>query len=413
MFGQAADRSLPPPLLQSMKSVGAVDSSIGGLYLPIGQIDPLLDTTANTYVTGSTSDAGLAGDGENASSTFVAHLLTPCFWQAHIRLTSAGLDRSLVPRNGRLVLRCEGFVMDFERDGVLGGQFAPLDPTKMEHRRLVVAKLKSFKENHEVTITYKQIAGALWRTYDDEQGTPQDEPITYAWLRKFMSNSTTVKPSGLQLNLIYRYLDSNGGWDRRTASRNQVADVADSLYFSLLNFFDVPELTTTNLLRRLPGIYRIYRPLLTHPDHFVIGVVLVDSDKERGVLSYKEYNAVQPLNGREGKHVTLLGYAFKKSNFVTFFSSDSSKSSIHITTFTSCEIQEDRFIVLLGGFFDTLGKKMYSGQVIMERINAVEASEASFHKLSEESCCLHREQLPPSIATFFNGASRTGDIIMY
>lgn len=301
--------------------------------------------------------------------------------------------------------------MDEERDGIPGRQYAPLRPGEERHRGLLQSKLKTYKE--ETGRTWGAIVGRVSDLLNREEKKKQPEPWTEDYLRKFVSDPESVKPSGHQMNVMYRFLDGEGAWDQRSAKRNEVSEIKDSTYFCLLEFFDVAEMSTTNLLRRLPGIYRIYRPVLTHPGHFVVGVVRLWSDIERGILRYEEYDAIQRMNGREPKHVTLKGYAFKKSNFVSLFASDSSKSSIHITTFTSCEIQDDQYIILFGGFFDTLGKQMYSGKVFMERVQELTNDEETFERLKADAKCISKSQVPPSILGFFERPGEADDIGLF
>lgn len=301
--------------------------------------------------------------------------------------------------------------MDDKRDRIPGRLFGPLQPKNLNHKMMLSQKIKRFKESER--LTFGAISNDV-RTFSIlESGKEDSDPWKDTYLRKFVSDPNTVAPSGEQMNLMYRFLDDAGAWDQRAESRKAVCKIPDALYFSLLEFFDVADITTTNLLRRLPGIYRIYRPVLTHPDHFVVGVVRIWPDNDRGLLFYEEYNAIQRMNGREPKHVTLKGYAFKKSNFISFFASDTSQSSIHITTFTSCEVQEDRYIVFFGGFFDTLGKQMYSGKVFMERVQDICISEETFEQLKAEAQCVERSKVPPSIMAFFDRPGETNDIGLF
>lgn len=301
--------------------------------------------------------------------------------------------------------------MNFERDGIPGRQYAPIDPGNKKHIRTLVSKLTSYKVS--VKLRYSQIVSELSDLHSEEKGMSASPPITDQYLRKFVSRPETVNPGGDVLNLIYRYLDKANAWDRRSALRNEISQIEDAQYFALLNFFDVPEKTTNNLMRRLPGIYRVYRPLLTHPGYFVVGVVFIEPDHRRGVLKFHEHDVLQKMNGREAKQVTLEGYAFKKSNFITFLASDTAKNSIHLTTFSSCELEDDQYTVLFGGFFDTLGKAMYSGQVFMERVRGKEATKEEFDVLSTESRCVSRSDLPPSIEEFFSGGAKSGDVALF
>lgn len=302
--------------------------------------------------------------------------------------------------------------MDERRDGIPGRQYAPLKPKHKPHKIVLAQKIRSFKDARG--LTFAAISNRVWDHLNAEEKTPQDEPWKEGYLRRFVNDPDDLTPTGQQMNLMYRFLDEQGAWDHRAASRDQVSQIEDVTYYALLEFFDVAEMTMTNLLRRLPGIYRIYRPVLTHPDHFVVGVVRIWSeDDHRGILFYEEYDAIQKMNGREPKHVTLKGYAFKKSNFVTLFATDSSRSSIHMTTFTSCEIQDDEYIALFGGFFDTLGKQMYSGKVLMERMRDIDHDEETFNRLKDEALCVSRSSVPPSILSFFDIPGASGDVALF
>ena len=301
--------------------------------------------------------------------------------------------------------------MDIGRDGIPGRQYAPLLPSESTHRRFLVEKLKAFKVDRG--LSYAQIIKSAEEYASPEHKRLGGELISNEYLRQFVAKPENTNPGAEVMNALYRYLDDNNGWDQRSARRNEVQRIPDAIFFTLLNFFDVAEKSTTNLMRRLPGIYRIYRPLLTHPGYFVVGVVLILPDERESILIFREHSALQALNGREAKKVDLEGYAFKKSNFVILFATDTAKSSIHATVFTSCEIEDDKYIVLFGGFLDTLGRQMYSGQVFMERVSGVEPTLETFHRLSKESCCLSIEEIPPSIAQFFDSGAKTERLVLF
>lgn len=296
---------------------------------------------------------------------------------------------------------------------VPGKQFSPLLPDEPRHIRLAAAKLAEFRKMEQMT--WDQVAAVVEKEARKDLGDTAATAIsrTGTWLKSFASRPQSHKISGDLLNVIYRMIDRRKRWDIRSSNRMAVSDVPDHHYHSTLEFLDIPELTTSNLLRRLPGVYTVWRPIVTHADHFIEGYVAVVGDHQTGVLSYQEHNAIKPRLPRQGKTLDLEGYAFRKSSFVFLSGTDTSKSSIHLTLLGDCEIASDRYIVMMGQFLDTIGSRTYSGKVIMERIpDADPTDEALLDELRSKADCHARADLPPSIRHFFENDGRVGDVVI-
>lgn len=296
---------------------------------------------------------------------------------------------------------------------VPGKQFSPLLPDDERHVRLAAMKLAEFRKTER--LTWEQVVEAINTTARKDFGRSVADGISRDanWLKSFASRPQSHKISGDLLNVIYRMIDGRKRWDLRSSNRTAVSDIPDHHYYSMLEFLEVPELTTSNLLRRLPGVYTVWRPIVTHADHFVQGYVAISGDSKTGMLSYQEHNGIKARLPRQAKTLDLQGYAFRKSSFVFLSGTDTSKSSIHLSLLGDCEIADDRYIVMMGQFLDTIGNRTYSGKVIMERIpDADPTDSALLAELQETADCHHRTDLPPSIRHFFENSGRVGDVVI-
>jgi len=297
---------------------------------------------------------------------------------------------------------------------VPGGQNSPLRAKTLSHQYLAALKLALYRHKHSVS----------WTVIAHELGTDCDKEFSSEQARKVKRSDQSLRSwqsrpakNGLGddlLNVVYRYLDRHAEWDSQTTGRVQIRAIPEPLYHSMLEFLDIPELTTSNLLRRLPGVYRVWRPIVTHANHFVEGLVTIAGDQDTGVLTCREYNAIKAQKDREAKILVLEGYAFRKSNFLFFTGTDTEQATIHLTLVSDAEIMGDKYHVLMGQFLDTIGGRTYSGKVIMERsakigIEDVEAIAA----FEADADCVPRDELPPSIRNFFDHKSQVGDVTIW
>lgn len=235
----------------------------------------------------------------------------------------------------------------------------------------------------------------------------------YEYFRKFVSNPTAVSPSDDHLNLIYNYLDHHKAWNTRTANRAYVSNIDDPLFFSMLEFLEIPEITTENLLNELPGIYRVYRPTLTHPNKFICGAIRIWGDSKTGKIAYEEVNSIKKQEGREAKSVRFQGFAFRKKEFIFLFSAEESKSAVHLTMLSDNERQGNQYHAMSGGFIDTMGKQIYTGKIFIERVPELENSQAIFESVLDELDCFEKSQLPKSIQLFFEDDELIGGVRIY
>ena len=302
--------------------------------------------------------------------------------------------------------------MKIEEESIPTGLDSPLSGGNKDHVKIVSKKINIYKSLHNFK------GPVLLRMIEEfRQEHAKDKPksavMNADYFRKFYTNPTELRPTDQQLNLLYNYLDHCGAWNTRTANRGHVREIDDPIFYSMLEFLEIPELTTTNLLNRLPGIYRVYRPIVTHPGKFVCGAVQIKGDAETGKISYIEINRIKKQDGREAKSITFEGYAFRKTNFVFLFSAEKWKSSIHLTMLSHCEVQDDKYNVMFGGFLDTIGGQAYTGKVFFERIPDIAEDDATFQSISDELDCLEKTALPKSIQAFFDEAKLVGDVWIY
>lgn len=297
---------------------------------------------------------------------------------------------------------------------VPGGQHSPLRAKTLPHQYLAALKLALYRQKH--SLSWIVIAHELATDCDNEFSSEQARKVKRSEdsLRSWQSRPAKNGLGDDLLNVVYRYLDRHAEWDSRTTGRIQIRAVPEPFYHSMLEFLDIPELTSSNLLRRLPGVYRVWRPIVTHANHFVEGLVTITGNQDTGVLVYREYNAVKAQKNREAKILVLEGYAFRKSNFIFFTGTDTEQATIHLTLVSDAEIMGDKYHVLMGQFLDTIGGKTYSGKVIMERSSKISIEDAeAIAAFEADADCVSRDKLPPSIRSFFDHESKVGDVTIW
>lgn len=287
-------------------------------------------------------------------------------------------------------------------DFIPGKQHAPLNPKSLRQMKILVQKVALFKKNNE--IKNPVFLQRLREFAQEVEGISADKFVmNSSYFRSFLARPAAHSPTASQVNLIYRYLDHEGAWDTRASNRRFVSSMKNHMFYSLMEFLEVPEITTANLLERLPGVYRCYRPIVTHPGKFVVGALRIVGDDSTGTIRYCEINRISKQAGREEKKITFEGYCVRKTNFVSLFSSDTSKSSVHLTILSNCEVQDGKYHTMFGGFLDTIGSQVYAGRVIMERVAELEnCSEQEFSALAPHLDCIDKVALPESIKSFFD-----------
>lgn len=294
--------------------------------------------------------------------------------------------------------------MDSERSKfVPSGMKSPLVDDDKSHRLLLRERMQAWMT--ERGKKQGDLYNLILNRFREEQGNPKAElPVKIETLRAFLSRPEKQRFGGM-MNVAYRAIDESGAWDPASRSAALTSGNPDHLFHSFNDFLAVKELTSVALLRRLPGVYRVYRPIVTHPGCFVMGYVACRHDESTGVLSYREYNRTQRKHGREEKELILRGYAFKKSAMIYLISTDNRRNSFHLTILTNQEKNsDDHYSVLAGGFLDTIGNQAYSGRVIMERIPDVSPSDAeALTELEDQADVQTADEIPPSILTFFRG----------
>lgn len=171
-------------------------------------------------------------------------------------------------------------------------------------------------------------------------------------------------------------------------------------------------MTARNLRVRAPGVYRVYRPIITHEKEFVIGLAVIANEVKSGAVTYKEFNRIQPKAGRQGKAVTFEGYVIRKTNFIYLIGRDTSKSASHFTIISHCEGENGKITVMFGGFLDTLGAQLYTGKVFFERVaDSMPNSQVEAEALALDS--FPASKLPPSIQAYFSRHEDYGNVRVY
>ena len=300
-------------------------------------------------------------------------------------------------------------VIEFDDDDepdlpyVPSGRLRPLDSKSPGHREVLRNNMRTWLQA-DPSRKIRDLMDLIETRYRMEKSDPDAElPMKISTLRAFLARPESQSLSGL-MNTAYHALDQEKAWNSTLSVQPETVG-GQGLYQAMVEFMRVPELTSVALLRRVPGVYRIYRPILTHPGCFVVGFVVIQVSEETGALTYREYNRVQRTAGREEKVQELFGYAFKKSAMVYMLASDALRHGMHLTILTGQEkAPDDHYRILSGGFIDTMGNQSYSGRVFMERMPDVSPShEKRLRAMEAESVMLTDKEIPPSILAFFRG----------
>ncbi|MEM5585914.1 hypothetical protein WNZ15_25890 [Roseibium sp. AS2] len=292
------------------------------------------------------------------------------------------------------------------------GLYSPLSGANKQHVKLISEKINNFKKLSN--LSWPKILDELEQFRDNQTPQrPDDSVMNYDYFRRFVSKPNSVAPNDEQLNLIYNYLDSHNAWNERTANRAFVSGIEDPIFFSMLEFLDVPELTTANLLNDLPGIFRVYRPTLTHPGKYICGAIRIWGDHKTGKIIYEEVNAIKKQEGREAKSIRFQGFAFRKKEFIFLLSAESSKSAIHLTMLSDNERQGDQYHAMSGGFIDTMGKQIYTGKIFIERVPELDNTHEVLESVLADLDCFDKSRLPKSIQMFFEDDKLVGGVRIY
>ncbi|MCB1471085.1 MAG: hypothetical protein KDK08_28860 [Rhizobiaceae bacterium] len=286
-----------------------------------------------------------------------------------------------------------------------------LDRNNTVHKRQLAGRILAYKEAHN-----QSHVGFLKEVEEFVQKKLGNRTFKLGYseasLRHFLSNHTKNAPNAQLMNFMYQLLSFKRYWDSDDAHRREVTLVADHHFHSAVEFLDIPKISVRNLRERAPGVYRVYRPIITHQGQFAIGLAIVTSDQDTGAVCYKEINRVKAKDGRQAKQVEFEGYLLRKSNLVHIFGRDTSRTATFFTMLSNCEIQDGKFNVMFGGFLDTLGSQVYTGRLFFERV-ADEMNPAEIEIQKDELDCFTLDQLPPSIQHFFRQQTDIGDVRLY
>ncbi len=286
-----------------------------------------------------------------------------------------------------------------------------IDPYKIDPklRRALRDRMVAWKNAGEKRNNVELLELIKVRFRKEEANPDAELDLKADTLRSFISRPETSRLGG-HMSLAARALEENIHTDAIELARHKEARNPDGLFHALSTYLRAPELTSQALMRRLPGVYTVYRPILTHPACFVRGFLVVRADHQSGAISYREYNRINARFGREEKVLSMTGYALKKSAMIYLLGSDERRDGLQLTILTGQEKNEDDvYRVLSGGFIDHLGNQAYSGRVFMERNPRVKPSQsAQISSLEAESVMMTAEEIPPSVLAYFEARQDFG-----
>lgn len=299
-------------------------------------------------------------------------------------------------------------MLDDPSNGVSGQVLNRNDPT---HRSQLSERIKAYKEAFNRSNS--------WFLHDVEEFVGKELgnkgfTLTYkeGSLRHFLNNPNKNSPDPQSMNYMFQFLSFKRHWDNDDAYRRDIDRIADHYFHSAVEFLEIPKISVRNLRERAPGVYRVYRPIITHQGQYVVGLAVVTADKRTGAVKYRETNRIKAKEGRQAKEVEFEGYLLRKSNLVHISGSDTSRTATFFTMVSNCEIMDGKFNVMFGGFLDTLGSQVYTGRIFFERVADAMTSEEIDEQRAELDC-FPRDRLPRSIQHFFNQQTDLGDIRLY
>jgi hypothetical protein len=84
-----------------------------------------------------------------------------------------------------------------------------------------------------------------------------------------------------------KYIDDNNLWSERNFLR-EIRDIPDFLYHSLLAFYNIRSDTEKDTIELTSGLWRIYRPSISAPEKYVIGMANIQYDAQSKALTVTE-----------------------------------------------------------------------------------------------------------------------------
>lgn len=147
-----------------------------------------------------------------------------------------------------------------------------------DEAKAVIAVLRYFFD--EENLTYDKIAARIGFTYTDN-----------AKFSKLIRHTEKTWSSWNEadFNRAKDYIDKRNLWTSRNYTR-EIINTPDYLYHALIAFYNVKYGTEQDTIRLTEGLWRVYRPSVSVPEKYVVGMAKIEfNDSNKSLQVYECY----------------------------------------------------------------------------------------------------------------------------
>lgn len=122
------------------------------------------------------------------------------------------------------------------------------------------------------------------------------------------------------------------------ATRRDLAEIPDALYFAFLNWIDVKETSQDNARARIVGTYKLWRYSVEHEGEYVYGRIRFQEDPVTRAL---KVDMLQPKTTHLGVHGSIEtghGYLFRVSHMYLMMIQDEHTRDVRVTIFPRSKV---------------------------------------------------------------------------
>lgn len=230
-------------------------------------------------------------------------------------------------------------------------------------------------------------------------------------LRRFLNvqngNSTRIPKDDYERLVVYLY--DNGLWYGEEISK-RVTSFRDHLFHSFLDFLETDQASVGSMRARVPGIYRIWRHSISHPERYIVGCAKIWHEETSGAICVEETyildnNQKNCPEDRSVKDVlqfrrireVYFGYLGRKSRTFFILSRNDAVSHLQMTMLPSV-FQEGRQVTTMSGaVLGMSGNRPFTSKILLERFDGDEPS------LLGQVGVFSRDLIPEMVLNVLNG----------
>jgi hypothetical protein len=271
----------------------------------------------------------------------------------------------------------------------------------------------------------KEVVAVLSHLYDDEGMTFNDLSARIGFLKtdeiKFSrlirhTDKNWHRWNQEDFQLAYNYIEDNHLWSARDYLR-KVKEIPEYLYHALLAFYNVRRGTEQDTISLTQGLWRVYRPSVSVPEKYVVGMASIQFDSNSKALFVREFyrgkgddeNSDKKLKVRP-RHSELFGYLCRKKQKYFIISCDKAKTSAQMTYLPHpsreplADGEGDAVVTMLGTVIGVYANHVFTSRVYYERFDGSE------DELKEMLDLYERKDIPDIVCAALDNRQRSNDV---